>query len=273
VVRPRPLRIAGGRRGGAPGSTPLTHLRSLHDPGVVSISAAPTLVDAIQKAGGINIMGQTCSGCGVQRASARLPDSRSKGAPVWDLLAAGCATLNQLQGIHCSSMETRSSWMRLPRKELPKQFGQVGQSTILAPTQITVNVIGKWKFTPDGLQVPASTPLMQAILAGRWAWKPRRAKTSQLEKLVRINRNGRPCAAPISPLITTGSFPRPSNPPLVGWRHGDTSIAAAIAISAACGSGPSASPLSGIGNVWTCSACSTATLKLNAHHLGWLQRG
>ncbi len=118
-------------------------------------------------------------------------------------------------------------------------------ATTLAPKEITVNVVGEVK-SPGRLQVPANTPLMQAILAagGVQTW---RANTSKLE-LVRINRNGTAMRR-IYPLDFNQGVSIAKNPPLV---DGDTVIVnrSRYAISADA-IGAVSQPLTGLVNVLT----------------------
>lgn len=180
VVRPRPLRIAVVGEVERPGVYTLTTSETSNAEATVSISGPPTLVDAIQKAGGITSMANLRRVV-VQR---RLPGSeaRFKRARV-DLLAL-VREGDQLQNPLLFDGDT----IRLDRvsEEVASSSAELAATT-LAPKEITINVVGEVK-SPGRIQVPASTPLMQAILAagGVETW---RAKTSKLE-LVRINRNG-----------------------------------------------------------------------------------
>ena len=238
VVRPRPLRIAVVGEVERPGLYTLTTSEASTTQASVSISGPPTLVDAIQKAGGITSMANL-QRVVVQR---RLPgaDSRFKRTRV-DLLAL-VRDGDQLQNPLLFDGDT----IKLERvaQEDASNSAKLAVTT-LAPTQITVNVIGEVK-SPGRLQVPASTPLMQAILAagGVETW---RAKTSQLE-LVRINRNGSAMRRQYR-LDYNQGVSTASNPPLV---DGDTVIVnrSRYAISADA-IGAVSQPLSGLVNVLT----------------------
>jgi len=108
------------------------------------------------------------------------------------------------------------SWSALPRK-MP-QSAKVGKSPPGSDARSPSTWNGEWNH-PDGLQVPAARPLMQAILAARgvetwrapdvtsWNWCGSTATGSAMRRQYR--------------LVTTREFPRPANPPLV---DGDTVI-------------------------------------------------
>lgn len=238
VVRPRPLRIAVVGEVERPGIYTLTTSETSTAEASVVISGPPTLVDAIQKAGGITSMANLRRVV-VQR---RLPgaDSRFKRARV-DLLAL-VRDGDQLQNPLLFDGDT----IKLERvsEQLVSNSAEMAATT-LAPKQITVNVVGEVK-APGRLQVPASTPLMQAILAagGVETW---RAKTSKLE-LVRINRNGSAMRRTYSLDFNQG-VSIAKNPPLV---DGDTVIVnrSRYAISADA-IGAVSTPLSGLVNVLT----------------------
>lgn len=238
VVRPRPLRIAVVGEVERPGVYTLTTSETSTAEAPVSISGPPTLVDAIQKAGGITSMANLRRVV-VQR---RLPgaDSRFKRARV-DLLAL-VRDGDQLQNPLLFDGDT----IKLERvsEQLVTNTAEMAATT-LAPKEITINVVGEVK-SPGRLQVPASTPLMQAILAAGsvQSW---RAKTSKLE-LVRINRNGSAMRRTY-PLDFNQGISIAKNPPLV---DGDTVIVnrSRYAISSDA-IGAISQPLSGLVNVLT----------------------
>ncbi|MBC1262205.1 sugar transporter [Synechococcus sp. BSF8S] len=238
VVRPRPLRIAVVGEVERPGIYTLTTSESSTAEAPISISGSPRLVDAIQKAGGITAM-SNLRRVVVQR---RLPgaDSRFKRARV-NLLAL-VRDGDQLQNPLLFDGDT----IKLERvsEQLATNTAEMAATT-LAPKEITVNVVGEVK-SPGRLQVPASTPLMQAILAagGVETW---RAKTSKLE-LVRINRNGSAMRRTY-PLDFNQGVSLAKNPPLV---DGDTVIVnrSRYAISTDA-IGAVSQPLTGLVNVLT----------------------
>jgi polysaccharide export outer membrane protein len=238
VVRPRPLRVAVIGEVERPGLYTLTTSESSTTEAPVSISGLPTLVDAIQKAGGITSMANLRRVV-VQR---RLPgaDSRFKRARV-DLLAL-VRDGDQLQNPLLFDGDT----IKLDRVSEQSVINSAELAvTTLAPKQITINVVGEVK-SPGPLSVPSSTPLMQAILAAGnvQTW---RAKTSKLE-LIRINRNGSAMRRTY-PLDFNQGVSMAKNPPLV---DGDTVIVnrSRYAVSADA-IGAVSTPLSGLVNVLT----------------------
>ncbi|MCP9826607.1 SLBB domain-containing protein [Synechococcus sp. EJ6-Ellesmere] len=238
VIRPRPLRVAVVGEVERPGLYTLTTSEGSNTQATVSISGLPTLVDAIQKAGGITTTANLRRVV-VQR---RLPgaESRFKRARV-DLLALvrdGDQTQNPLL--------FDGDTIRLERapQEVSTASAEIAATT-LAPKAISVNVIGEVK-SPGGLQVPARTPLMQAILAagGVQTW---RAKTSKIE-LVRLNRNGTVMRRTY-PLDLSQGVSIAKNPPLV---EGDTVIVNRSRYAVSTDAiGAVSQPLSGLVNVLT----------------------
>ena len=85
----------------------------------------------------------------------------------------------------------------------------------LAPQTITVKLVGELK-TPGRIELPAGTPLIQAVLAAGGP-SPMRASTSNVE-LVRVNRNGTAVVRRFNLDYRLG-VSGPFNPPL---RNGDT---------------------------------------------------
>ena len=238
VVRPRPLRVAVVGEVERPGLYTLTTSEGSNTQATVSISGLPTLVDAIQKAGGITTTANLRRVV-VQR---RLPgaESRFKRTRV-DLLALvrdGDQTQNPLL--------FDGDTIRLERapQEVSTASAEIAATT-LAPKAISVNVIGEVK-SPGALQVPARTPLMQAILAagGVQTW---RAKTSKIE-LVRLNRNGTVMRRTY-PLDLSQGVSIAKNPPLV---EGDTVIVNRSRYAVSTDAiGAVSQPLSGLVNVLT----------------------
>jgi polysaccharide export outer membrane protein len=238
VVRPRPLRVGLVGEVERPGLYTLsTGGEASKTEAAVSISGLPTLVDAIQKAGGVTPTANLRS-VWVQR---RLPGSepRFKRARV-DLLAL-VREGDQSQNPLLFDGDT----IRIDRVEESAELTAEMASSTLSPTAITVTMVGEVK-SPGRLQVPANTPLMQAILAagGPNTW---RANTRKVE-VVRIFRNG--SAQRRTYTYDPGqSVSIASNPPLV---DGDTVIVnrSRYAVSADA-IGAVSEPLSGLVNVLT----------------------
>ena len=237
VARPRPLRVAVVGEVERPGLYTLTTTEASRTEAAVAISGPPTLVDAIQKAGGLT------STANLRRVwlQRRLPgnDRRFKQAPV-DLLA-----LVRLGDQFQNPLLFDGDTIRIERVEESAELSAELASTTLSPTAITVNIVGEVQ-SPGRLQVPANTPLMKAILAagGPQTW---RANTSKVE-VVRIFRNGsaqrRTYAYDPSQDVSMDK-----NPPLV---EGDTVIVnrTRYAVSADA-IGAVSQPLTGLVNVLT----------------------
>ena len=207
LARPRPLRVALVGEVERPGLYTLTLSEVSQTEAKVSISGLPTLVDAIQKAGGITALANL---------RAVLLQRRLPGEPVRykrtrvDLLAL-VQEGDQLQNPILFDGDT----IRLERatESAPETIALA--ATTLAPEAITVNVVGEVK-TPGRLEVPASTPLVQAVLAagGPISWRANQGKV----ELVRINRNGSATRRSYGLNLSQGAS-NAANPPL---RDGDT---------------------------------------------------
>jgi polysaccharide export outer membrane protein len=238
VVRPRPLRVAVIGEVERPGLYTLTTSEASTTQAGVSISGLPTLVDAVQKAGGITTMTDLRRVI-LQR---RLPG----GEPRFKRAAVNLLALIREGDQQQNPLLFDGDTIRLERApaDLVSNSAELAATT-LAPKEITVNVVGEVK-SPGRLQVPASTPLMQAILAagGVQNW---RASTSKLE-LVRINRNGTAMRR-LYPLNYNQGVSLAKNPPLI---EGDTVIVnrSRYAISSDA-IGAVSQPLSGLVNVLT----------------------
>ncbi|MEX1322623.1 MAG: SLBB domain-containing protein [Synechococcaceae cyanobacterium] len=240
VARPRPLRVAIVGEVERPGIYTLTNQAnpSLTEAAVTN-TGLPTLVDAIQQAGGITLRSDL-SGVELQRRMPSQGEQRFKRTRVnlLSLITEGDLRQNPLL------FDGDVIRLRRASEAIEPLATELGATT-LAPQDITVNVVGEVK-SPGAVSVPANTPLMKAILAAGdvSTW---RAKTSNIE-LVRLNRNGTVTRRsykldynlPVSP---------ESNPPLVA---GDTIIVnrsryavSSDAINAV------AQPLSGLVNVLT----------------------
>lgn len=240
VARPRPLRVVlvgEVERPGvytlAPDSNP-----SLTE-STVTNRGLPTLVDAIQQAGGITLR-TDISSVELQR---RIP---SQGQPRFKRARVNLLALITEGDLQQNPLLFDGDVIRLQRAsaEIEPLATELGATT-LAPRDISVNVVGEVN-SPGQVSVPANTPLMKAILAAGdvATW---RAKRNNIE-LIRLNRNGTVTRRsyvldfnlPVSP---------ESNPPLI---DGDTIVVnrsnyavSADAINAV------AQPLTGLVNVLT----------------------
>ena len=181
LVRPRPIRVSVVGAVERPGLYSLTTAESALIEGgpSTSLSGLPTLVDAIQKAGGIT---QHANLRKVQ-LQRRLPGTsvRFKMARVnlFDLVMEG----DQLQNPYLFDGDT----IKLDRvDETPSEAMELA-ATNLSPKLIDVNVIGEVN-SPGPLQLMANTPLVQAVLAAG-ELRDWRANGGNVE-LLRVNRNG-----------------------------------------------------------------------------------
>ena len=182
VISPRPIRVALVGQVERPGIYSLT-ASEIGQTGVADVTrlnGLPTVVDAIQKAGGIT-QSANLRGVVLQR---RLPGTeadlsyKQAKLDLLDLVLDG----NQSQNPFLFDGDT----IRITKaEEMPDEVTELA-SVNLSPRLIRVNVIGEVK-DPGRHELPANTPLVQAVLAAGGA-NPR-ANTRNVE-LVRINRNG-----------------------------------------------------------------------------------
>lgn len=209
VVRPRPIRVSVVGAVERPGLYSLTTNEAVQIEGAPasSLSGLPTLVDAIQKAGGIT---QQADLRAVQ-LQRRLPGTpvRFKLARVnlLELVREG----DQLQNPYLFDGDT----IKLDRAQDPPSEPLELAATNLSPKVIDVNVIGEVN-RPGPLKLMANAPLVQAVL-GAGGLKDLRANGGNVE-LLRINRNGTATLKRFR--FKMGSAPsNETNPPL---RQGDT---------------------------------------------------
>ena len=234
VVAPRPIRVSVVGAVERPGLYSLSVSETTQTEGgpALSISGLPTVVDAIQKAGGIT-----------QRANLRVVQlqRRLPGTParfkrtqlnLLDLVIEG----DQLQNPFLFDGDT----IKLERAEETPQEAIELASANISPQVITVNVIGEVN-NPGRIQTEANTPLVQAILfaGGLKAW---RANGGQVE-LVRINRDGTATLKRFRFDMTQGAS-NETNPPL---RQGDTiRVGRSILAKGSDAIGAVSQPLSGL---------------------------
>lgn len=235
LVRPRPLRVALVGEVERPGLYTLTSTEQSQTEAKVSISGLPTLVDAIQKAGGITPM----ANLRVVTLQRRLPGEplRYKRTSV-DLLAL-VQQGDQLQNPILFDGDT----IRIEQASEPVAEVIELASTTLSPDKINVNVIGE-VLSPGTLPLPANTPLVQAVLAagGPQTW---RASKGNVE-LVRINRNGTATRQRFQLNLSQGAS-NTKNPPL---RDGDTVVVNRSGLARASDAiGAVSTPLTGLVNI------------------------
>ena len=209
VQAPRPLRVALVGQVSRPGLYTLTPTESSQTEVAVSISGLPTLVDAIQKAGGIT----SEADLRVVMLQRRLPGEA--GAYKRTRLNLLALILEGDQQQNPLLFDGDTIRVEKAAETVPEMIEL--STTTLAPQQITVNVIGEVKGG-GRIQVPANTPLVQAVLSagGPIAWRANRGDV----ELVRINRNGTATRQKFALDLGQGAS-NSKNPPL---RDGDTVV-------------------------------------------------
>ena len=237
VSRPRPLRVAVVGEVERQGIYTLTTSEASKTEAAVGISGLPTLVDAIQKAGGITDQADLRQVV-LQR---RLPGDR----PLFKRTRLNLLSLVFDGDMAQNPLLFDGDTIRVLKAEEPVPEAIELSSTTLAPTTISVNVVGEVKG-PGRISVPANTPLIQGILAagGPLQW---RANTSDVE-LVRINRNGTATRERFRINYSLGAS-NAKNPPL---RDRDTVIVnRSVLAKTSDAIGAITSPLTGLVNAWT----------------------
>ena len=210
VVRPRPIRVAVVGEVQRPGVYSLTTSEASQTVGAPNtISGLPTVVDVIQKAGGITLNADLRVVFLQRRLPGETPTFKRTRLDLLALVQAG----DQLQNPLLFDGDT----LRIAKAEQPVQESIELAAVNLSPQEITVNVVGE-VVRPGQIRVGANTPLIQAVLAagGAQTW---RANKSRVE-LIRINRNGTASRDAFALDLSQGAS-NAKNPPL---RNGDTVI-------------------------------------------------
>ena len=179
VVRPRPLQVSVIGEVENPGLYSLTTSESSQTAVSGSISGLPTVVAALQKAGGLTLNADLSNVLLQRRIPGNGRQLRETRLDLIALLKLG----DKLQNPFLFDGDT----LLIGKALIPDSEIMELAATNLSPPNIRVNVIGELK-SPGTLTLQANTPLIQAILAagGPKTW---RAKRSNVE-LVRISRNG-----------------------------------------------------------------------------------
>jgi polysaccharide export outer membrane protein len=179
VVRPRPLQVSVIGEVENPGLYSLTPTEVSQTGVATTISGLPTVVAALQKAGGLTLNADLSNVLLQRRIPGNGQQLRETRLDLIALLKLG----DKMQNPFLFDGDT----LLIGKALIPDSEVMELAATNLSPPSIRVNVIGEL-VSPGTLTLQANTPLIQAILAagGPKAW---RAKRSNVE-LVRISRNG-----------------------------------------------------------------------------------
>lgn len=209
LVRPRPIQVSLVGEVERPGVYTLSTQEVSKGLAEVTITGLPTLVNAIQKAGGVT--GEANLREVILRR--RLPGEKvSYRRAKVDLLTL----IQQGDQVH-NPILFDGDIVMIPRAQEPViELGELS-STIIAPPEITVNVIGE-VVRPGPVKVKPNTPLVQAVLAAGGS-VVQRAKTDRVD-LIRINRNGTLTRMAVPLNLGAPASPQ-LNPPL---RDGDVVV-------------------------------------------------
>ena len=238
VVRPRPIRVALVGEVERPGIYSLTTSESTQTEGgpSIAISGLPTLVDALQKAGGITLNANLRDVTLQRRLPGEAPSFKRANLNLLDLVFEGDQQQNPLL--------FDGDTIRVGRADQPVPESVALASTTLMAKRITVYVVGEVE-RPGATEVTANIPLVQAVLAAGGP-KLNRASRSNVE-LVRINRNGTALRETFKLDFGQGAS-NAKNPPL---RDGDAVIVnrngLAVASDALNAVGQ---PLTSVVNIW-----------------------
>jgi polysaccharide export outer membrane protein len=211
VVRARPIQVSVAGEVQSPGlySLTLSEVSQTEGGPSTTISGMPTLVSAIQKAGGLTVNANLTDVVLRRRVPVAGEQLKERRLDLMSLLKEGDKRQNPFLFDGDTVVIGKAEPLDADIMELA--------ATNLSPQQIQVNVVGE-VVQPGRLQLPANTPVVQAILA---AGGPAtfRASRSNVE-LVRINRNGT-ATRELFRLDYTQGVSSTFNPPL---RNGDTVI-------------------------------------------------
>jgi polysaccharide export outer membrane protein len=211
VVKPRPMRVALVGEVERPGLYSLTTSETAQTEGgpTTSISGLPTVVDAIQKAGGITLNANLMEVTLQRRLPGNTPSYKRARLDLLALLQQG----DQLQNPYLFDGDT----IRVGRAEQPVAEAIELAAANLSPKAINVNVVGEVE-RPGTVELMANTPLVQAVMAagGTKSWRANKANV----ELVRINRNGTATRERFTLNLSQGASNQ-RNPPL---RDGDTVV-------------------------------------------------
>ena len=238
VVRPRPIRVAMVGEVERPGIYSLTTSESSQTEGgpSITISGLPTVVDALQKAGGITLNANLRDVTLQRRLPGEAPSFKRASLNLLDLVFEGDQQQNPLL--------FDGDTIRVGRAEQPVPESVALAATTLTAKRITVYVVGEVE-RPGATEVNANTPLVQAVLAAGGP-KLNRASRSNVE-LVRINRNGTALRESFKLDFGQGAS-NANNPPL---RDGDAVIVKRNGLTVASDAlNAVGQPLTSVVNIW-----------------------
>ena len=237
VLRPRPLQVSVVGEAVAPGLYTLTTGEGSRVEGAgVSLSGLPTVVTAIQKAGGLTLNANLAD----VRLQRRIPGDASQLRETQLNLISLLRSGDKAQNPFLFDGDT----IVIGTAPTPDRDVMELAAANLSPQQINVTVVGE-VVSPGRLNLAANTPVVQAVLSagGPKNW---RGKRSDVE-LVRINRNG----TATRQLITIDYNQGVSglrNPPL---RDGDTVVVNRSTFAVATDALDAVTtPITGLVSVW-----------------------
>ena len=239
VVKPRPIRVAVVGEVERPGIYSLTTSESTQTSGgpSISVSGLPTVVDAIQKAGGITLLANLREVSVQRRLAGDEPRFKRAKLNLLALVREG----DQLQNPFLFDGDT----IRVGKADEPVAESTELAAVNLSPKQINVNVVGEVE-RPGLVPLMANTPLVQAVLSAGGA-KSWRANKGRVE-LVRINRNGSAQRESFVLDLSQGAS-NAKNPPL---RDGDTVLVHRSGLAVASDAiNAIGAPLSSLANILT----------------------
>ena len=181
IIKARPIRVSVIGEIQRPGLYSLTNSENSQTTGLtgLNISGLPTVVDAIQKAGGITQNADLRKVELVRRIANTKNEYKKTNLDLWKLISNGEQNFNpylfdgDIVKINKSSLSA-------------DKIVSISNSN-LSPQNIFVNIIGEVE-TPGKKELISNTPLIQAISAagGPKNWRSNRGKVL----LVRLNKNG-----------------------------------------------------------------------------------
>lgn len=237
VVQPRPIRVAMVGEVERPGLYSLTTSESSQTEGAGNkISGLPTVVDALQKAGGITLYANLRKVVLQRRLPGDDPAYKRTNLNLLALLQEG----DQLQNPLLFDGDT----IRVIKADQPVEESIEVASANFSPQVINVNITGEVE-QPGLVNLQANTPLVQGVLAagGPQTW---RANTGNVE-LIRINRNGSATRQRFRLDLSQGAS-NEKNPPL---RDGDTIVVHRSGLAKTSDAiGAVSEPISGLVNLW-----------------------